>query len=108
VTRSWSCILDDIVLGSGDILLLYTDGVTEARRGGEMFGEQRLLDWLTQHGAMDLDYLPSALLTSVLDFSDGILQDDVAILAVAPDVGGDNVPPGGAGDGAEPGAAGSG
>ena len=27
-----------------DYLVLYTDGVTEARRGGELLGEQRLLE----------------------------------------------------------------
>jgi PAS domain S-box-containing protein len=35
-----------VVLNPGDVLLLYTDGVTEARRGKEQFGEERLAEVL--------------------------------------------------------------
>ena len=87
VTPTWSCTLEDLRLGPGDTILLYTDGVIEARIEGQMFGERRLLEWLERSAGTDLEELPSALLAAVLDFSDGVLQDDVAILVVAPDVG---------------------
>ena len=35
------------VMGSPGLLLLHTDGLTEARNpSGEMFGQQRLIEWL--------------------------------------------------------------
>ena len=36
----------DFALAAGEALVLYTDGVTEARRNGELFGEKRLLEVL--------------------------------------------------------------
>jgi len=72
----------EVTLELGDVLFMYTDGVIEARRGRELFGEDRLFEALggvTQHG-------PGALVEGVLreveDFSAGQLRDDIAILAV--------------------------
>jgi PAS domain S-box-containing protein len=69
-------------LDPGDVLLLYTDGVTEARREGELFGQPRLLKALKAIGAGDLHGLPGALLEKVLDFTGGSLQDDTVVLAL--------------------------
>jgi serine phosphatase RsbU (regulator of sigma subunit) len=41
---------DFTVMRKGDVLLLYTDGISEAKNGeGEMYGEQRLIKQLKQH-----------------------------------------------------------
>jgi serine phosphatase RsbU (regulator of sigma subunit) len=80
----WSCSVDSLGVGPGDTLLLYTDGLTEARLDGEMFGERRLAEALTRRLALDLSELPEALLGDALAFSEGRLRDDVAILAVRP------------------------
>lgn len=66
----------------GDTLLLCTDGVIEARRNGEMFGQERLED-LLREGEVPVEELPSALLDRVLDFAAGTLSDDAAIVAVS-------------------------
>jgi len=69
-------------LGPADLLFLYTDGIIEARRGGEFFGEMRLQDLLRR--AVPVERLPQVVLDEVLDFSGGMLQDDVAILSLSP------------------------
>ena len=46
----YGCI--DLLLRPGEYLMLYTDGVTEARRGRELFGEARLVQTVAGlHGA---------------------------------------------------------
>lgn len=82
VFADWSCSLDEIELAPGDVILFYTDGLVEARREREMFGEKRLVESLRQAGEVPFAQLPSVLLGEVLGFTRGTLQDDVAILAV--------------------------
>jgi serine phosphatase RsbU (regulator of sigma subunit) len=72
----------DAVIAKDSILLLYTDGVTEARRGNELYGESRLEAALLEEREGEISDLPARLLARVTDFSGGLLQDDVAMLAV--------------------------
>jgi PAS domain S-box-containing protein len=69
--------------GRGDLLVAYTDGLTEARRGGELYGEGRLLQCVQELEHPKPAAVPELMLTDVLKFSGGTLRDDVAILAVA-------------------------
>lgn len=70
-------------LEPGDRLVLYTDGITEARRpGGPEFGLARFTDFLIRHHADGLP-VPETLrrLThAVLDYHNGQLQDDATVL----------------------------
>jgi len=71
-----------IVLGVEECVLLYTDGVTEARNAeGGFFGEEGLLDVLVAGHPHDVAQLPSAVFQAVLSFTDGRLTDDIALLA---------------------------
>ncbi|MFJ9721851.1 PP2C family protein-serine/threonine phosphatase [Streptomyces sp. NPDC101209] len=71
-------------LSPGDTLLLYTDGLTEARTGTDrssLYGEDALLDFGTRHAGAPAHDLVQAL-TALLDgFGDG-LDDDTALLAL--------------------------
>jgi len=62
----------ELQLGSGDIVLQYTDGITEARNSGdEMYGRQRLLDGLNaafDGRALTADELNTGLRKQVADF----------------------------------------
>ena len=69
-------------LGPHDLLLLYTDGLTEARADLDFFGEERLLDLLASHAQYDARDLPMMLYTEIGRHCCGNLRDDLAILAV--------------------------
>ncbi|HSK46686.1 MAG TPA: GAF domain-containing SpoIIE family protein phosphatase, partial [Coriobacteriia bacterium] len=73
---------DETTLERDDTLLLYTDGLTEARAGKEFFGEERLMRLVHLVGAEEPEVLVGAVLDAVLEFSGGELTDDVAILAL--------------------------
>ncbi len=72
------------VLAPGDTLLLYTDGLTEARTGegrGTLFGDDALLAFATEHAGKSPQDLIDALTGLLDDFGDG-LDDDTALLAM--------------------------
>lgn len=70
------------VLGEDDVLLLYTDGVTETRRAGELYGEERLFSFLARTPERDITLLIEEVIGDILSFSSGHLSDDLALLAV--------------------------
>jgi serine phosphatase RsbU (regulator of sigma subunit) len=69
-------------LDKGDTLVFYTDGVTEARRDGELYGEDRLATLLAENLGDEPQYVADAIERSVEEFSDGPLRDDLAIVVV--------------------------
>ena len=77
--------INEVTLGPGDAVLLYTDGVTEGGvRGGERFGLDRLVDLL---GRALLDEVPPAeilrrLVVAVFEHSSYELHDDTTVVLV--------------------------
>jgi sigma-B regulation protein RsbU (phosphoserine phosphatase) len=72
------------VLGHGDTLLLYTDGLTEARTGDDramLFGDDALLEFATRQADRSPQAVIQALTGLLDDFGDG-LDDDTALLAL--------------------------
>jgi serine phosphatase RsbU (regulator of sigma subunit) len=68
-------------LAKGEALILYTDGATEARRAGELFGEKRLLAALGEAQDREPRQLVERLQAAVIDYADE-LKDDLQILAL--------------------------
>ena len=68
-------------LEPGDVVLLYTDGVLEGRHEREMFGEERLRTTIEEVGGRPAD-LVAEVMRTVLEFQDGTLRDDVALVAL--------------------------
>lgn len=71
----------EVALGRGDALVLFTDGVTEARRGDDFFGEQRLADSAVAH-AGSATALTEGVLADALTFQEGAPRDDIVVVAV--------------------------
>lgn len=69
-------------LNEGEILFLYTDGITEARRDGELYGEERLFADLGLAERSSMQSLAARVVGNVMAFARGHLGDDLAILAV--------------------------
>jgi serine phosphatase RsbU (regulator of sigma subunit) len=71
-------------LQSGDILVVYSDGVTEARNlGNEMFKEERLLQIIQQAAPAGSNTLQQKLLQALEEFThDMPLVDDITFLIV--------------------------
>ena len=69
-------------LDPGDVLLMYTDGLAEARSGHNLFGEDRVATYLRRDPGQDPSVLCKVLLEAARDFSSGPLGDDLAILAI--------------------------
>ena len=65
-----------------DLLFLYTDGLTEARRGRRLFGERRLFDLLAELGPGDPHRIVAGVIEAAVEFADDGLHDDLAVLAL--------------------------
>jgi serine phosphatase RsbU (regulator of sigma subunit) len=68
-------------LEPGDAIVLYTDGLLEARRDGELYGEQRLDAALASNADLPAQELANTLLADCKAFG-GELGDDCAIVVL--------------------------
>ncbi|MEV3925691.1 SpoIIE family protein phosphatase [Actinomadura coerulea] len=82
-------LFDDVVLTdetvelrSGDAVLFFTDGVSEARRDREFFGEERLAGLLSDARAFDAGAITARIIDRVLGFQDGVPRDDIALVTL--------------------------
>jgi sigma-B regulation protein RsbU (phosphoserine phosphatase) len=71
-------------LGVDDKLVLYTDGVTEAfNPDGELFGEERLSEFLIRSDKLGTKYLVDALVRDIDDFAgDEEQSDDITVFCL--------------------------
>ena len=67
--KQWDCSIGECNLLPGDVLALYTDGVSEAcNDAGEEFGERYLTERLRQHREMPCQALLTAISDEVRQF----------------------------------------
>jgi serine phosphatase RsbU (regulator of sigma subunit) len=69
-------------LAPGDALVFYTDGVTEARRGDELFGESRLAAVIEECTGLTAQRMADRIERAVREFQGGQPRDDLAIFVV--------------------------
>ena len=73
-----------VTLGAGDVLLVFTDGVTDAiNKGGTLFSDDRLHATFAASAAGPIALIPGGLVEAVTTFAAGQPQeDDITILAL--------------------------
>ena len=80
----WKFEQRTVDLLSGDRILLFTDGITEAENlQGEEFGEERLIGAMRRFRALPADELQGRILSAVNDFCAGNFRDDATLLVIA-------------------------
>ena len=81
--REYSTTARCATLAPGESLLLYTDGVTEARDpGGRMFGEQRLMELVNRGTPGHAAGIAAFVREAVVDYQRGVLVDDLTIVVL--------------------------
>ena len=77
----WQCVTRRITLAPGDLLVIYTDGVTEANdAAGEEFGEARLIETVRACRSLAPGDLVAAMQNAVQKFSSGEQSDDLTMV----------------------------
>jgi serine phosphatase RsbU (regulator of sigma subunit)/predicted enzyme related to lactoylglutathione lyase len=75
------CSVREKELSPGDVLVLYTDGITEAsKEQGEEFGQQGLADSLRQHRELPCQALLGKIVDAVREFSRERQHDDITAI----------------------------
>jgi serine phosphatase RsbU (regulator of sigma subunit) len=69
-------------LPTGASLVLYTDGVVEARRNGELYGDERLDALIAEKHELSARALAAAVAESAREFAGGDLSDDLAVVVI--------------------------
>jgi serine phosphatase RsbU (regulator of sigma subunit)/catechol 2,3-dioxygenase-like lactoylglutathione lyase family enzyme len=81
IFRKWECDVGGCQLKSGDMLALYTDGITESfDAAGDEFGESRLVDSLRRHREPSPRVALNTIVDEVLHFSPQEQHDDITLI----------------------------
>ena len=87
---SWGCSISPLInparsiSDKGDILVVYSDGLTDAENPQEeMFGEERLLNIIRQEAPSGSQAVEQKLLKAIEEFTQGMPQtDDITFVVV--------------------------
>jgi len=71
-----------LLLAPGELLLFYTDGVTEVRTSDPTLGERELHATLGAHASGTVDEVVDAVVERAIGLQDGRPRDDIALLAI--------------------------
>jgi serine phosphatase RsbU (regulator of sigma subunit)/catechol 2,3-dioxygenase-like lactoylglutathione lyase family enzyme len=79
--QDWECKFSEFELAPGDLLTLYTDGVTEATNDrGEEFGEENLIQRLRHYRDQPCQDAVEAIANEVRDLGPGDQHDDITLI----------------------------
>ena len=73
-----------VTLSQGDLLVFYTDGVTEAKNKSETeeYGEERLFECIKRNRDLSSSKIQDAIIKDVKSYSKDIQYDDVTIIVI--------------------------
>ena len=79
----WECSVAEVQLETGDVLGIYSDGITEAtNKNGEQFGEARLVETLRGSRHVEALDIVQCAERAVKEFASGEQEDDLTLLVV--------------------------
>jgi hypothetical protein len=85
MSANWECVTQKLSLSPGDLLVIYTDGVTEANdASGNEFGEARLVDLVRANLALSPVQLITQIQSAVRSFSANRQFDDLTLVLARP------------------------
>ena len=77
----WDCTIGERQLDPGDVLALYTDGITETFDDADQeFGEERLVASLRRHRKLEPEALVASIVDEVRSFGPHEQSDDVTLI----------------------------
>lgn len=77
----WDCSIAEVQLEPGDVLCMYTDGITETTgQSGEEFGEARLLEELRKNRELEAADILQKLESAAEQFRCGEQEDDLTLV----------------------------
>jgi serine phosphatase RsbU (regulator of sigma subunit) len=81
MVEQWDCSVTETDLRPGDVLVMYSDGVTEALSdAAELYGEARLLEVIRAHREQSAEELLEAIVADVVRFSGRTQSDDLTLI----------------------------
>ncbi len=79
--EEWDCSVVELQLAIGDVLVIYTDGISEASPNEQdEFGEQRLIEAARRHRQQPAEQILQAIISEVQEFSQGEQADDMTLI----------------------------
>jgi sigma-B regulation protein RsbU (phosphoserine phosphatase) len=80
--EEWDCAVAEQQLSAGDVLVIYTDGISEAAQGddAEEFGDDRLIANIKTHQGKPADRILDDIIAEVQRFSHGEQADDMTLI----------------------------
>jgi sigma-B regulation protein RsbU (phosphoserine phosphatase) len=80
--EEWDCTMAERQLGVGDVLLIYTDGISEAApsEDAEEFGEERLIESMRVQRCRAASDMLDGIVAEVQRFSQGEQADDMTLI----------------------------
>jgi sigma-B regulation protein RsbU (phosphoserine phosphatase) len=74
----------ELILANNDVVVFYTDGITEAINGKEeQFGQERLITLVAQNSGLPAQELIDKIKNAVIDFTQGQPQfDDLTLIVL--------------------------
>jgi sigma-B regulation protein RsbU (phosphoserine phosphatase) len=82
--EEWDCTADECELASGDVLVIYTDGISEAGPNEEdEYGEERLIATTRKYQQQSAGEIVDKILSEVQQFSRGRQADDMTLIVAS-------------------------